>query len=79
MATAYLYQLPPPGVRRTQPGPKSALPLTDPLSAGIFPPYLGYTIYALWCSRRVWQLDRMGPVREAAWQAHVLGSVEEQV
>jgi hypothetical protein len=80
MATAYLHQLRPPGVRRTQPGPQSALPLfADPLSAWIFLPYLGYMIHALKWSRRGWQLDRMGPVREAAWQAHLLGSVEEQL
>jgi translocator protein len=37
----------------------------DRLGAWIFLPYLGYMVYALWWSRRVWQLNRAGPWREA--------------
>jgi translocator protein len=43
----------------------SVLFLADRGGAWIVLPYLGYLVYALWWSRRVWQLNRAEPLREA--------------
>ncbi len=44
----------------------SILFLADRASIWILLPYLGYLVYALWWSRRVWQLNRAETSREGA-------------
>jgi tryptophan-rich sensory protein len=43
----------------------TVLSFVDRLGAWVFLPYVGYMVYAVLWTRRVWQLNRVAPSREA--------------